>query len=136
MITGTVKLAQRAALRSTLLPAVAASTTGLRSFGNWPKMSTGGYTEEWPRGKANMGLNVCPQGERMIVERLGRMHCIHSPGWFFAIPFIDRIAYRIDMREKAIEVLPQRAITKDNVSLEVAGNIFVEFNDPERAAYG
>lgn len=72
----------------------------------------------------------------MIVERLGKLKSIEVPGWFIAIPFIDRIAYVIDMREKAIEVLPQRAITRDNVSLEVAGNVFVEFDDPERAAYG
>jgi regulator of protease activity HflC (stomatin/prohibitin superfamily) len=72
----------------------------------------------------------------MIVERLGKLHAVHEPGWFIALPFIDTIAYRIDMREKAIEIEPQRAITKDNVSLSIAGNVFIEFKDPVQAAYG
>jgi regulator of protease activity HflC (stomatin/prohibitin superfamily) len=98
--------------------------------------SKGGYLEEWPRSKSNTIINVCPQGHRMIVERLGKLQSIKNPGFFIAIPGIDTIAYIIDMREKAIEIEPQMAITKDNVSLLIAGNVFVEFNDPIKAAYG
>jgi len=72
----------------------------------------------------------------MVVERLGKLHSIEQPGFFFAIPIIDKITYVIDMREKAIEIEPQMATTKDNVSLSIAGNVFVEFKDAERAAYG
>jgi hypothetical protein len=98
--------------------------------------SSGGYADVWPRTKSNSILNVCPMGERMIVERLGKLSSVQQPGFFICIPFIDIIAYRIDMREKAIEIEPQRAITKDNVSLSIAGNVFIEFNDPVQAAYG
>jgi len=45
----------------------------------------------WPRAKANTFLNVCPQGNRMIVERLGKLNTIQEAGWFFAIPLIDNI---------------------------------------------
>ena len=75
----------------------------------------GGFVDRWPRTAANTIIVVCPQGEKMIVERLGKMHSIQEPGFFFAIPLIDRIAYRIDMRERTLEIAPQAAITKDNV---------------------
>lgn len=92
--------------------------------------------EKWPRTKANTVLNVCPQGHAMIVERFGKIRSIESPGIFFAVPIMDSISYVIDMREKAIEIEPQMAITKDNVSLAIAGNVFVQFDDPQQAAYG
>ena len=72
----------------------------------------------------------------MVVERFGKLHDIHESGYFFAIPVIDRIAYVIDVRERAVDILPQAAITRDNVSVEVSGNLFVRVVDPERAAYG
>jgi regulator of protease activity HflC (stomatin/prohibitin superfamily) len=53
-----------------------------------------------------------------------------------AIPFVDKIAYIIDIRERAMDIAPQAAITRDNVSVEVSGNLFVRFNDAEKAAYG
>jgi regulator of protease activity HflC (stomatin/prohibitin superfamily) len=101
------------------------------------RYSAGGdYADDWPRKTLNTGLNICPQGQRMVVERLGKLHSIESPGWFVSVPIIDQISYVVDMREKAIEITPQAAITNDNVSLEVSGNVFLEFTDPERAAYG
>jgi SPFH domain / Band 7 family len=70
------------------------------------------------------------------VERFGKLHSIEDSGWFLAIPFVDKIAYVIDIRERAMDIPPQSAITRDNVSVEVSGNLFVKFNDAERAAYG
>jgi len=90
----------------------------------------------WPVTKINTILNIVPQGERHIVERFGKLRQIQESGYFFAIPFIDQIAYVIDTREKAIYIPPLSAITKDNVSVEVSGNLFVQFTDTERAAYG
>jgi regulator of protease activity HflC (stomatin/prohibitin superfamily) len=72
----------------------------------------------------------------MVVERLGKLHSIHKSGWFIAVPVLDKIAYRVDMRERSIVIDPQSAITKDNVSVEVSGNLYVQFVDPEKAAYG
>ena len=91
---------------------------------------------QWPISKVNTILNIVPQGKRMVVERFGKLHAIHESGYFIAIPLVDSIAYVIDVRERAIDILPQSAITRDNVSVEVSGNLFVRVVDPERAAYG
>ena len=90
----------------------------------------------WPITKSNTILNIVPQGNKFVVERLGKMSTIHDSGFFFAIPFVDQIAYVIDLRERAIRIEPQSAITRDNVSVDVSGNLFVQFVDPEKAAYG
>lgn len=92
--------------------------------------------DKWPRKKINSVINVCAQGERMVVERLGKLDSIKESGWFFAIPFVDNIRFVIDMREKALSISPQSAITKDNVHVLVSGNLYCQFVNPEKAAYG
>eukprot|EP01103_Thecamoeba_quadrilineata_P000294 TRINITY_DN10249_c0_g1_i1.p1 TRINITY_DN10249_c0_g1~~TRINITY_DN10249_c0_g1_i1.p1 ORF type:complete len:373 (-),score=93.59 TRINITY_DN10249_c0_g1_i1:19-1137(-) len=86
--------------------------------------------------KPNTVINICPQGFEMILERLGKFERRISPGWFFAIPIIDRIAYVVDTRERAIRIIPQDGITRDNVSVRLSGNLYLRFVDVERAAYG
>lgn len=90
----------------------------------------------WPLTKTNTILNIVPQGKRFIVERFGKLNAIKDSGYFFAVPLVDQISYIIDIRERAIDIEPQSAITRDNVSVEVSGNLFVQFVDPEKAAYG
>jgi len=72
----------------------------------------------------------------MVIERLGKLHRIQTEGYFFAIPFVDNIRFCVDMRERALNVEPQSAITKDNVHVHVSGNLYFQFTDPEKAAYG
>jgi regulator of protease activity HflC (stomatin/prohibitin superfamily) len=91
---------------------------------------------QWPIKKINTILNVCPQGYKIIVERFGTMKSIQESGLFFAIPFVDKLSYTIDMREVTIEISPQKTITKDNVQVNVSGNLFIIFEDAEKAAYG
>lgn len=91
---------------------------------------------QWPVSKANTIFNIVPQGHRYVVERFGKLHSIQESGWFLAIPIVDTISYVIDIRERALDIPPQSAITRDNVSVEVSGNLFVRFVDPEKAAYG
>jgi regulator of protease activity HflC (stomatin/prohibitin superfamily) len=90
----------------------------------------------WPRGKQNTIINVCNEGQRMVVERLGKLQKIEGGGYFFALPILDEIRYVIDMREKSLVIAPQACITKDNVAVQVSGNLYCQFIDPERAAYG
>ncbi len=90
----------------------------------------------WPLQKANTVLNVCPQACCMVVERLGKFHSIHHGGIFFAIPIIDDIRFVVDLREKSLSISPQAAITKDNVHVTVSGNLYCQFTNPEKAAYG
>uniref|UniRef100_A0A7S1BVF6 Band 7 domain-containing protein n=1 Tax=Corethron hystrix TaxID=216773 RepID=A0A7S1BVF6_9STRA len=90
----------------------------------------------WPVRNTNTLINICPQGYRIVLERFGKLHEIKEPGIFLAIPVVDSIAYVVDMRERALEIPPQAAITKDNVSVEVSGNVFLQFTDAAGAAYG
>lgn len=92
--------------------------------------------ETWPRSKANTILNVCQEGEKMVVERLGKMHTIHNGGWFISLPILDVIRFVIDTREKSLLIMPQACITKDNVAVQVSGNLYCQFTDPAKAAYG
>ena len=92
--------------------------------------------DTWPRSKNNTFFNVCNQGQRMVVERLGKLHSIEESGWFFAIPIIDEIRFVVDMREKSLVIQPQACITNDNVAVQVSGNLYCQFIDPEAAAYG
>jgi len=96
----------------------------------------GGIPANWPVTKNNTIFNIVPQGHKFVVERFGKLHSVEESGFFLAIPFVDQIAYVIDLRERAIDIEPQAAITRDNVSVEVSGNLFVKFQDPEKAAYG
>eukprot|EP00534_Pseudo-nitzschia_fraudulenta_P002702 CAMPEP_0201123916 /NCGR_PEP_ID=MMETSP0850-20130426/9170_1 /ASSEMBLY_ACC=CAM_ASM_000622 /TAXON_ID=183588 /ORGANISM="Pseudo-nitzschia fraudulenta, Strain WWA7" /LENGTH=409 /DNA_ID=CAMNT_0047391031 /DNA_START=192 /DNA_END=1421 /DNA_ORIENTATION=+ len=96
----------------------------------------GSIPGRWPVTKSNTIFNIVPQGHKFVVERFGKLHAVEESGWFLAIPLVDQIAYVIDVRERAIDIEPQAAITRDNVSVEVSGNLFVKFQDPEKAAYG
>ena len=90
----------------------------LLTRGNAKGPGQGRTIDRWPESKANTILNIVPQGERHVVERLGKMHHCYESGFFFAIPWIDKVSYIIDMRERAIDITPQAAITKDNVSVD------------------
>lgn len=81
-------------------------------------------------------INVCEQHERIVVQRFGKFSHVEWPGLFLAIPFVDELAFVVDTREMAITIEPQAAFTRDNVSVNTSGALFVKFVDPEKAAYG
>jgi regulator of protease activity HflC (stomatin/prohibitin superfamily) len=103
-----------------------------RAFSSWDRANPW----RWPVAATNTILNIVPQGHKFVVERFGKLHTVQDSGLFLAIPFVDNISYVVDMRERALDIPPQSAITRDNVSVEVSGNLFVRFYDAERAAYG
>jgi len=84
----------------------------------------------------NSIFNICSQCERCVIERFGKLYKIRSSGWYTLNIFTDSIAYVIDMRERAMAIMPQKCITKDNVSVDVSGNLYFQFVDPMLAAYG
>ncbi|CAM9106685.1 unnamed protein product, partial [Heterosigma akashiwo] len=88
--------------------------------------SSYGRYDGWPISKTNTILNIVPQGHSVVVERFGKMNAVQPPGLFLAIPLVDRLAYLVDMRERAMEIHPQRCITKDNVSVDVSGNVYIQ----------
>ena len=74
--------------------------------------------------------------EEVIQERLGKYKKTLSPGFHFMIPFVDRAAYRQEMREQVIDVPSQTCITKDNIEVAVDGLVYLKVMDSHRASYG
>ncbi len=79
---------------------------------------------------------VVPQKNAFVVERLGKYSKTLEPGFHILVPFIDKIRYKLNLKEVAIDVPPQVCITADNVSVEVDGILYVRVMDPVKAAYG
>ncbi|HLR31690.1 MAG TPA: SPFH domain-containing protein [Fodinibius sp.] len=74
--------------------------------------------------------------EEVINERFGKYTETLKPGLHFLIPFVDRPAYRQEMREQVIDVPSQTCITKDNIEVEVDGLVYVKVMDSYKASYG
>jgi regulator of protease activity HflC (stomatin/prohibitin superfamily) len=81
-------------------------------------------------------VNVVPQQNAWVVERLGKYHATLGPGLNIVLPFIDRIAYKHSLKEIALDIPMQVCITKDNTQLEVDGILYFQVTDPMRASYG
>ena len=81
-------------------------------------------------------FKVVPQRSVYIVERLGKYSRSLEAGFHILIPFIDKIAYRQNQKEQAIDVASQICITKDNIAVEVDGILYLQVIDPQKASYG
>ena len=81
-------------------------------------------------------IRFVPQQSAYVVERLGNYHKTLGAGFHALVPFIDRVAYTLNLREQAIPVEPQECFTMDNVRVEVDGIIYLSVTNPENAAYG
>lgn len=79
---------------------------------------------------------VVPQRQATVQERLGKFAGILEPGFHFLIPFVDRTAYKHEMREQCLDVPSQICITKDNIQVEVDGLVYLRVMDAKRASYG
>src|SRR5690348_2479113 len=84
----------------------------------------------------NKAIRVVPQQHAFVVERWGRFHEVLEPGLRFVVPFVDRLAYRHDLREIPLDVPSQICITKDNTQLQVDGILYFQVTDPRLASYG
>lgn len=81
-------------------------------------------------------FKVVPQRSVFIVERLGKYSRSLEAGFHILIPFIDKIAYKQNLKEQAIDVAPQVCITKDNIAVEVDGILYLQVVDSQKASYG
>lgn len=81
-------------------------------------------------------FKVVPQRSVYIVERLGKYSRTLDAGFHILIPFIDKIAYKQNLKEQAIDVASQICITKDNIAVEVDGILYLQVMDPQKASYG
>jgi len=82
------------------------------------------------------GAVIVPQRSAFIIERLGKFDRTLEAGFHILIPFVDRAAYVFGLKEQVVDIPAQVCITKDNVSVEVDGIIYLEVQDAHKAAYG
>jgi len=82
-----------------------------------------------------MILKVVPQGMEYTIERFGRYTKTLKPGLSFLTPFFDKVGYRINMRERVIDIPSQDVITKDNAMVTADAVVFVQVIDARQAAY-
>ncbi|HON48577.1 MAG TPA: stomatin-like protein [Kiritimatiellia bacterium] len=81
-------------------------------------------------------VRIVPQKQAFIVERLGKYHCTLEAGLHVLVPILDRVSYRHTLKEQAIDVPPQQCITRDNITVEVDGVLYLQVMDPAKASYG
>ena len=81
-------------------------------------------------------VKIVPQNMAYVVERLGKYSKTLEAGFHVLVPFLDRVAYKHSLKEFAIDIPAQQAITKDNVALGADGVLYMRIMDPKKASYG
>ncbi|MCH2253600.1 MAG: paraslipin [Vicinamibacterales bacterium] len=81
-------------------------------------------------------LLIVPAREEVLKERFGKFADVLQAGFHLLLPFVDRVAYRLERREQVIDIPPQSCITKDNIQVEVDGLVFLKVVDSYKASYG
>jgi regulator of protease activity HflC (stomatin/prohibitin superfamily) len=81
-------------------------------------------------------IRIVPEADTYIVEQFGKYKRTLGSGLHLIIPFIQKIAYKVELREQVIDVEPQICITSDNVQVSVDGILYLKVMDPEKASYG
>ncbi len=81
-------------------------------------------------------IRVVPQARAMVVERLGAYKTTWEVGLHFKVPFIERVAKTVSLKEQVVDFPPQPVITKDNVTMQIDTVIYFEITDPKLYTYG
>ena len=81
-------------------------------------------------------IRIVPQAQALVVERLGAYLETWSVGVHFKVPFIDRVAKRVILKEQVVDFAPQPVITKDNVTMKIDTVVLLQITDPKLFAYG
>ena len=81
-------------------------------------------------------VRIVPQAQALVVERLGAYLGTWSVGVHFLLPFVDRVAKRVTLKEQVVDFDPQPVITKDNVTMRIDTVVFFQITDPKLFAYG
>nr|MBQ8252325.1 SPFH/Band 7/PHB domain protein [Lachnospiraceae bacterium] len=81
-------------------------------------------------------IKIVPQAQAFVVERLGAYQGTWGVGLHFKVPFIDKIAKKVVLKEQVVDFAPQPVITKDNVTMRIDTVVFYQITDPKLYAYG
>ena len=81
-------------------------------------------------------IRIVPQAYAVVLERLGAYKATWSTGIHFKVPFIERVARRVNLKEQVVDFPPQPVITKDNVTMQIDTVVFFQITDPKLYAYG
>ena len=81
-------------------------------------------------------IYVVQQSRAYVIERLGGFHAVHGVGLHMKVPFIDRIARRVSLKEQVLDYPPQPVITKDNVTMQIDTVVYFQITDPKLYTYG
>ena len=81
-------------------------------------------------------IAVVQQSRAYVIERLGAFHTVWGVGLHMKVPFIDRIARRVSLKEQVLDYPPQPVITKDNVTMQIDTVVYFQITDPKLYAYG
>ena len=81
-------------------------------------------------------VRIVPQAHAYVVERLGAYQDTWSVGIHFKVPFIDRVARKVNLKEQVVDFPPQPVITKDNVTMQIDTVVYFQITDPKLYSYG
>ena len=81
-------------------------------------------------------VRIVPQACAYVIERLGGYDTTWGVGLHFKIPFLDRVAKKVNLKEQVVDFPPQPVITKDNVTMQIDTVVFFQITDPKMYAYG
>ncbi|MBE6853971.1 MAG: SPFH/Band 7/PHB domain protein [Ruminococcus sp.] len=81
-------------------------------------------------------IKIVPQAQEYVIERLGSYYASWTTGIHFLVPFLDRVAKRISIKEQVVDFKPQPVITKDNVTMQIDTVVFFQVTDAKLYAYG
>eukprot|EP00930_Biecheleria_cincta_P015488 TRINITY_DN1290_c0_g1_i1.p1 TRINITY_DN1290_c0_g1~~TRINITY_DN1290_c0_g1_i1.p1 ORF type:complete len:365 (-),score=54.96 TRINITY_DN1290_c0_g1_i1:175-1269(-) len=113
------------------LVAAFGSGSGSGSSSNEAQSRSGIRVPRW-----HIGIVVVPQQIAWVIERLGKYRQTLEPGLHFLVPIVDRVAYVHSLKEEAIKIPNQQAITKDNVTISIDGVLYLRVMDAYQASYG
>ncbi|RKP25496.1 hypothetical protein SYNPS1DRAFT_22549 [Syncephalis pseudoplumigaleata] len=112
-------------------------SSGISPYGGGVNGAGAGGDLFWRSRRQALPVNTfVPQQEAWIVERMGRFNRVLEPGLAILMPIIDQIKYVKSLKEVAIEIPSQSAITQDNVTLQLDGVLYIRIVDPFKACYG
>ena len=81
-------------------------------------------------------IRIVPQAYAIVLERLGAYRDTWGTGIHFKLPFIERVARKVNLKEQVVDFPPQPVITKDNVTIQIDTVVFFQITDPKLYAYG